>query len=432
MKMRRANGGVAQIFTFELVSCVLSLVLLFASAQRGWAETAKSADAFVDSVGVNIHLHYTDTAYGNFTSVEQALKALGVRHVRDGLIDSREMSYYDRHNELGRAGIKGLFITSEGQTAQLLSDYPRRMHDSFEAYEAPNEFDAKRSPTWAARLNVFMPLLANAVKSDATTSRFPIVGPSLTRAESFPHTVDAVQYFDFANLHNYFGGHHPGTHGWGNNGYGSYEWNLRLAKLAWPQKPVMTTETGYVTDPQNQQAVPEEVAGKYIPRLLLEQWLHNISRTYIYELLDLPPGRSVADGSFGLLHHDFSPKPAYSAVRSLLQLLADPGPAFPLHDFDTTLAGDLTDVQHVLLEKRDGTFYLIVWVEQSDYDVNQKRVLPVPAHPLTIQNRRHSRVVLRHMDAQGILHPSAPSTAEAQSFSAGDAITVVEFKLAHR
>src|SRR3712207_6617405 len=43
---------------------------------------AASAD-FVDSIGVNVHLSYRNTSYGNFDRVHKALDYLGVHHVRD-------------------------------------------------------------------------------------------------------------------------------------------------------------------------------------------------------------------------------------------------------------------------------------------------------------------------------------------------------------
>ena len=102
----------------------VSLLLVLAVALPAQAEKAGSADGFVDSVGINIHLHFNDTAYANFPRVQQALKDLGVRHVRDGLVDTAWKEYYDRHNQLGRLGIKGTFITSPAQSVQLLLDYP--------------------------------------------------------------------------------------------------------------------------------------------------------------------------------------------------------------------------------------------------------------------------------------------------------------------
>ena len=142
----------------------------------------------------------------------------------------------------------------------FLAAYPGRVANSFEAYEGPNEYDNSGDPNWATMLNNFMTLLHGAVKSNASAAQFPIVGPSLTQAASFAQVAASAASFDNANLHNYSGGRNPGTPGWGNGGYGSIDWNLALANGAWPGKPVITTETGYVNDLTQVNSVPEDVS----------------------------------------------------------------------------------------------------------------------------------------------------------------------------
>ena len=405
-------GTAANAFTFA------------ATAPTGPGETAQSADAFVDSAGVNVHLHDGNTAYGNFAAVENALKNLGVRHIRDGLIDTTWTPYYDRLNELGRLGIKADLITSTNQSAALLAAYPQRVPDSLEAYEAPNEYDNSGDPSWSGTLNAFMPRLHTAVQSVAGASKFPITGPSLTQAGSFPKTASTSSSFDHANLHNYLAGRNPGTSGWGGNGYGSIDWNLALANSAWPGKPVITTETGYINDLSKANSVPEDVSGKYLPRLLLEQWLHGIHRTYIYELVDI--GSQFTDNGFGLLRNDFSPKPGYNAIKSLLGLLKDPGPAFSLGRLGYELTGDLANVHHLLLEKRDSTFYLAIWVEQPGYDVNAKKALSVADQSVSIDTAQTMRISRHWLDASGNWQTSFLGTGQSQTIEVNDQVTILE------
>ncbi|HQT80148.1 MAG TPA: hypothetical protein PLD10_24165, partial [Rhodopila sp.] len=45
--------------------------------------TAQTTKSFLDSIGVNVHLSDTSSAYGNLPLVEQELKYLGVNQVRD-------------------------------------------------------------------------------------------------------------------------------------------------------------------------------------------------------------------------------------------------------------------------------------------------------------------------------------------------------------
>src|ERR1700760_3076035 len=110
-----------------IVVMLLCYITTADSQQQSGATTAISADAFVDSIGVNVHLHNADTPYGNFAAVREALQTLGVRHIRDGLIDTTWTAYYNRLNELGRLGIKATLITSPKQNTALLVDYPKRV-----------------------------------------------------------------------------------------------------------------------------------------------------------------------------------------------------------------------------------------------------------------------------------------------------------------
>jgi hypothetical protein len=432
----------------RLAHIVLSAVcLLSASYPVSNGEKAVAADAFVNSIGVNVHLHFADTSYGNFAAVEKSLKDLGTRHIRDGLIDTQWTPYYDRLNELGRAGIKAILITSPKESGTLLTAYPGRVAESFEGYEAPNEYDISGDKDWLGTLNAFVPILYEAVnggsrpapsgqqgvqpnlrdgKGERRAARFPIIGPSLTQAASFPKVAGTGQFVDFANLHNYLGGRNPGTPGWGANGYGSYAWNLNLAASAWPGKPIFTTETGYFNDVATLTGVPEVVSGKYMPRLFFEQWMHGIQRTYVYELVDLHQGAAGADASYGLLHADFTPKPAFTAVRSLIGLLADPGPSFVAGNLDFTLSGDLKDVEHLLLEKRDGTFFLAIWIEELGYDVNARKELAVADRSIVVKTKEPLKMKVHRLGLDGVIQSSDLGAGVAQSVQTGDRVVILE------
>ncbi len=405
----------------------ISVVCAFLSASPLDAQNADSADDFVNSVGINVHLNYLDTPYANFERVLEALQQLGVRHVRDGLIDTVWQGYYDRHNQLGRAGIRGVFITSPAQSTELLLDYPRRMKASFEAYEAPNESDQSSDANWAATLTEFVTKLNQTVKSNPATSRFRIIGPSLTHQESFVK-LRGICPFDYENLHNYFAGRNPGTAGWGADGYGSISWNLSNARGACGDKPVITTETGYQTNLSVSPGIPEEVAAKYVPRIFLEQWLHGIQRTYLYELTDLPSGGAAADRGYGLLRSDFSSKPTYLALRNLLSVLNDPGPAYSGGAFSFTLTGDLSQVHQALFEKRNGSFFLALWVEASGYDVDREQALSVPIHKVVLQTEGKVNVISHTLDKDGGTRTTPLGVSATHAIEVSDFVTLLEME----
>jgi hypothetical protein len=390
----------------------------------GPLEHADSADAFVDSFGVNVHLNFLDTPYANFASVETALRNLGVRHLRDGLVDTTWTTYYDRLNQLGRDGIKSTLITSPNQTPALLAAYPARVLNSFEAYEAPNEYDQSGDANWPATMNGFLKTLKTAVSSNTQDAAFPVLGPSLTQAASYPLVASSAAYVDVANLHDYFGGRNPGTPGWGAGGYGSISWNMSLATSTWTGKNVIATETGYCNDLTAADGVPEDVAGRYMPRVFLEQWLHGIRRTYIYELVDV--GSTVSGNGYGLLRTDFSPKPGYTALRNVIALLSDPGPAFQAGGLSVTLSGATSNVQHLLLQKRDGRFYLAIWVELPAYDVNLKSALTVAPQSVVVSLGQSLRVVTHTLDATGAMQTVALGTGATQTVQVSDLVMILE------
>jgi len=69
-----------------LVPLIIDLIVLFhVSPADADAEVARPAHAFVDFVGVNTHLGYSDTTYGDYEGIlKPRLLELGVRHIRDG------------------------------------------------------------------------------------------------------------------------------------------------------------------------------------------------------------------------------------------------------------------------------------------------------------------------------------------------------------
>jgi hypothetical protein len=357
------------------------LACLISRGAASWAEMPMAAADVVDSVGLNVHLHSADTPYGNFPLVRQLILGLGVRHLRDGLIDTTWTEYYRRYEELSHLGVKGLFIAAPEDTDKLLIDYPSRIPGGIEGYEAPNEFDRSDKANWSQRLTAFMPRLALTVRSNRSTRELFLVGPSLTSMASYAQVPGIADSFTYANMHNYFGGWNPGTAGWGDNGYGSITWNQAIIAKAWPSKPIFTTETGYTSDLAVPQSIPEDVEGRYIPRVILEQLLHGIKRTYLYELLDEGPAVPEAERTYGLVRADGSKKPAYLTLQFLMQTLADAAPGIPLQDLPFNLQGGSSQVHHLLLQKQEGSYYLAIWVETPAFDQRSRQRLEViPQH----------------------------------------------------
>jgi hypothetical protein len=293
------------------------------------------------------------------------------------------------------------------------------MANTFEAYEAPNEPNDSGDPRWADKVRATLAQLRDIQR----TRNFPIYGPSLTSASAYASLGDISAWVDAGNLHNYFAGRHPGTTGWGDDGYGSIVWNLQLVTGSTAGKTTVTTETGYRNDMAAPDAVPYAVAGRYMPRLLLEQFRRGIVRTFIYELVDSGPEQ------YGLLTADGSAKPAFTAVRNLLNLLADPGPAFTVHPLDYSLQGEPQELHQMAFQKRDGTYYLALWLERSTYDVDRRRALDAATAPLVVNVPDSLRIATAiRWHADGTTERSALGGGQTEAITVSDDLTILEVR----
>jgi hypothetical protein len=122
--------------------------------------------------------------------------------------------------------------------------------------------------------------------------------------------------------------------------------------------------------------------------MILEQALHGINRTYIYELID--EGKAIAgkDGAFGLVRMDGSQKPAFKALKNLIATLSDPGPQISPQALEFSLAGAPRNVHHLVMAKRDGSYYLAFWEEEQGYDVTRSAETPVTPETFTFTSSR--------------------------------------------
>jgi len=381
IKAVAAAGGTSST---TAVSPVTTSSLNLVPSSAAYTETPTQSDALVDSIGLNVHLGFLGTPYQNFSLVESALQTLGIRHVRDGLmaLSTTWQGYFTEHNQLGQAGIKSDFITSVGQTPALWQSYPQQMAQCFEDFENPNEYDNSGVTNWAGLLSQEVTQLSTAVRNGGISPSYPVYGPSLVNSASYPLIGNISASIDYGNLHNYPGGQNPGTLGWGapdaqGNAYGGMAWQMDRLNVIAPGLPVVTTETGYTNQLTIAGSVPQSVSAVYLPRLILQQWLANIKRTYLYELV------SVGGEDYGLYAADWTAKPAVAAISNLTHLLSDPGPAFQPTTLSYSIAGGDTNLHHLLLQKRNGTYYLALWLEESSYNTSTNA--PIVVTPETVQ-----------------------------------------------
>jgi hypothetical protein len=384
-----ASFGLAAAFAFAFATATTSA--------HAAPETARPADDFVDSLGVNLHLNSGDTAYAQYdTLVKPKLLALGIRHVRDGVITGDGVDgshpFYRHVRDLYAAGIRFSMITAMDTSFGAATDLSQLVDvygwsgGAIEDFEGINEPDRQTIPgkpadAWISVTRTQQRALFETVKGEPMLASVRVLGPSITSSSDALGAIgDLSDWVDDGNAHPYPGGFCPvcGTF------YGQdVETFLPQYEKVVGGKPMVMTETGYTNATAagtgGNRPVSEKASAKYLPRLLLEFFNRKFVRTYPYELLDDQPDPSLADAEkhFGIVRADGTEKPAYVAEKSLVALLADPGPSLEPTTLDWSAATMVSwKVHHSLLQKRDGTFFLALWREIASYDTGWRQGPP--------------------------------------------------------
>lgn len=345
--------------------------------------SAKMADAFVDTIGMNTHFNYADTLWGkDRKALSDKLGAAGVRHIRDAntCYDFVVNTYKDLKDRFGIRLLTGVTVTTDpegrdwignldpGNTARLnerLGQVKGCLNDYVEAIQGPNE--RAQDP----RAREFARVLHDAVKADAALRSKTLIGADQSDNGHWSNLGDISAYVDAANIHAY-PVENPTKYMDKDRDAARTSYGSLMNSGYW------VTEAGYHNAVKNQCPSPcwghygnsERASAKYAPRLFLEWFNRGAARVYWYEFLDdaVETGLTNQEPHFGWLRSDYSEKPVYGAMKRLTALLSDKGAAFTPGKLDYTLSGDTAGVHQTLLQKRDGRFYLVLWQEVRSYE----------------------------------------------------------------
>jgi hypothetical protein len=433
-----------------LVACQQTPTTLGSSAIR----QARKANSFVESIGVNTHVNYDDTVYGNYDGLlKPSLLYLGVRHIRDGLTDDgADGLVLKRFRDLYGYGIKvtGL-VPYETATMPALIAMIRTQRDVLEAVEGPNETDIftqfnYRGQKFPEGTIAFMKNFYPAIKNDAQLRSLPVLQTTLAFPGYYDETVnsdsvradllgDLSAYADYGNSHNYFAfGEIPSDR--------IKNDHLPLNLGITPGKPMMSSEGGYQMgegdgykggwDDGLSAPFSEDVHGRYLLRYVLEQYRLGYKRSFIYELLD------IDESQWGLFRADGTPRPAAYGIRSMIKLLSEGSwdksakrwvvPSFTASTLDYTLSAMPSSVHSLLFQKSNGTFYLVLWNEVKNWDAAIGKAIYTEAVPLTLRinqpvNRVRTFLPLTH----GAVATETFDSSTVQ-FSVPDHPVIVEIK----
>jgi hypothetical protein len=357
------------------------------------------ARAFVESLGVNVHVGYTDTIYGNLPKMIEALKYAGLTKVRDGHVPWQN----DRYAAMAKAGVRFDFFLPGGVKeipdpatfVRNVSAFAKANPGAVVSIEGSNEvnnwpFGADRS---LAGQGAVQKALWAAVKADPVLSGLPVYAPSVTNAGAAQGLGDLRAACTHANAHIYFGEGAVTPRG---NSF----WRDTIAYNQAPAqgKPTVITETGYSTNVNGPQGCDETTQAKHTLKLLMDAAKEGIAATFLYELVDQmkpgsDPGSVDRERRFGLFRNDWTPKPVATGIRNVVGVIgAGQGRAImtlePQLDyalsFPLASAGKPpTPVYDTLFALGDGSFVIAIWAEPDIWDEAGNK--PVTAHTFTCE-----------------------------------------------
>jgi hypothetical protein len=362
--------------------------LLLSSGADAATVQASPADSFVQFTGLNVHLNWAGTIWQwQAPTLRQRIGELRIRYVRTAMArTSFARDYLKALNQ--EYGVRANVLVDYGTSTSLdtrpvqgLLNYLRDQvgAEKIASFEGPNEYSSTKytwnNTDWAAELRLYQSYLYRAVKAMPEFRALPVLAPTIwQRLESDYKTLgDLSTTTDFGSLHYYTAGRKPSRYFrqsvYNGTSYDSpVDMAIQNAQITTPGTKIQVTETGYnirTTLPKSKFYVSEKTSAKYTLRLISEFFIRRaqVARCYIFSLLD-----EDSTKRYGLLRGDLSRRPSFFAIKNAIALLSDPGSAFPLGTLTYYLAGDMTDVRTTLLQKRNGRYYLLIWLDAASYN----------------------------------------------------------------
>lgn len=413
--LRSVLVGVRHYLVIALASVIAACSASQYSQVQSPSEAARSATSFIDSVGVVVHLDNQGSAYEDYdTLIRPRLQELGVRHIRDG-VALKDKETQRKFADLATLGIKSTLVMDprEGLKASQAVEIAKAIPTAVEAIEGPNEWDvwpdiAYKEQHFPEGVKRFQSDLYRAIKGNPATAALDVLSPTVAFWQNARRlgSVDC----DVSAMHSYAGGSPPSSY--------LDDWIPATEQLC-PGKPIRATEAGWhnsLAKGTPQPGISEAAGGKYVPRLYLEYFNRGVQRVYIHELINRWGSHKDMESNFGLLRRDGTPKPSFVALKNLISLLQDKGiqdkgtqdeSSFSPASLDYSMKGLTHAVHHTLLQKRSGSFYLIIWQEVDSFNLSKQRDAIVSPVPVTMKLSTPIRQAVLYS-----LLPSAQPTAQ--------------------
>ncbi|MBA2561291.1 MAG: hypothetical protein H0V07_15670 [Propionibacteriales bacterium] len=438
--------------------------------------TATPSDTLVEAMGARINTQLATSAYGDLTSMRDAVAYIGLRYAREATVLPSFNATQASHQQEGwpmLAAIGCRMVTTlgkasgkEGSVAAFASYHKSQFGGDTGSVlwgvESANEWNGRRGPgngsgvsaltgrtysatypIWAEQLAVWQRSMWQSYKNDVALNGLAVVGPALVNATPgnskvlvdvanivYKTTTGIQPYLTHGNYHVY-----PGqAAGLSQPSVPSWHIDQKVSAMAVqaPGRPFVCTESGMHNASASVvtafSAHSLKAAGIYAPRMTLEHLMRGSTRQWYFQLVDEYPDPTLTemDSEFGLFNNDWTPKPAATAWKRMVSLFTDPGPAFTPPGIQMAVSGPA--LRSMLFQKRDGTALLALWRDVSVYDYKTKSDVSVTAETATVELQTPSAVrVYRPSLADGVTDDLGTGVTTAAIPLAGEVVVLEIF-----
>lgn len=377
-------GGVSRV----LVALALSAFAV-GSIPVAQAAQARRAFDFTRAIGVRADLSHANYA-NNWSTVKSALQDLKIKNIRTsgksmGTNNAVVSRVEELHDDLG---IKFVFVFGSAiqtQTAMEASVDAAVATGAALAFEGPNEWSKHyyndQNDDWDQEVKDFQVMFRSYVRNNGWPTG-PILCPTAWRRDRSAYdamnAIGVDNHCSVGNLHYYHLNTLKPTQTRGivpSTNYTFTAVNKTMDEAIADQQSLKAgtwvTETGepIATGGEEGSGVSPTVAGKYIPRLITEFFRRDVQKVFIFELLDASPG------NYGLLTSTGAQRPAFTALKNMMTVLDNPtGSSFTPGSLNFSLNG-ASGITSLLLQKANGTFYLLLWKDVLSTDTDQTQLV---------------------------------------------------------
>lgn len=343
------------------------------------------AQKLLNGFGVNTHID--EAAYQTMTlaTVENCINRLGgIKLLRDAMANDSDSTWWTQVAQATNTA----FICYIGQTDQtnFQTEFDRigAMAATYiAAFEGCDEADTGQAEGYNETLAEAATFQQTVYSQGGQAYKVPTIQMSFGQGWSTnPNTGNygtvgnLAAYADYGNIH-FFTNNNPQLN-WVFNNYVN-----NMASLPTPGKPVAVTEFGWIQQTgSSYNSCSEQTAAVYLLETIFVAWLYGCPYYIWRSLID-----DVSGTPIGLFDSSGNARPSATAVANLFALLTDSGSnalTFTPGKLNYTLgsfpaqAGNACGGYQALFQKSDGSFWLVLWNEQTLNDSNGNDIAVAP------------------------------------------------------